>query len=126
MTTTPPPAEGDQYLKLPSAHIVATRALLRARKNLDDTIETRAMMCVYDGAGFGKTLSANTCLRDLEPDEEMRRIASRSRPTARAVRHEIFAALDLGRVVKFPPAPRRHARTLAAPDPDPSTSSTRV
>ncbi|MEW5354966.1 HAD-IB family hydrolase, partial [Streptomyces sp. 16-176A] len=32
----------------------------------------------------------------------------------------------LGRVVKFPPAPRRHARTLAAPDPDPSTSSTRV
>ncbi|MEW5357104.1 HAD-IB family hydrolase, partial [Streptomyces sp. 16-176A] len=25
-----------------------------------------------------------------------------------------------------PPAPRRHARTLAAPDPDPSTSSTRV
>ncbi|MGW4348627.1 hypothetical protein ACWEL8_26615 [Streptomyces sp. NPDC004690] len=46
MTTTPPPTEGDQYLKLPSAHIVATRALLRARKNLADTIEARAMMCV--------------------------------------------------------------------------------
>ncbi|MFF1407055.1 ATP-binding protein, partial [Streptomyces sp. NPDC058294] len=32
----------------------------------------------------------------------------------------------LGRVVELPPAPRRHARTLAAPGPDPSTSSTRV
>ncbi|MFF2519270.1 sulfotransferase family protein, partial [Streptomyces sp. NPDC058086] len=30
----------------------------------------------------------------------------------------------LGPVVKFPSAPRRHARTLAAPGTDPSTSST--
>ncbi|MFE3946712.1 AAA family ATPase [Streptomyces sp. NPDC059118] len=95
MTTTLPPAEGDQYLKLPGAHIVTTRALLRARENLADTIEARAMMCVYGSAGFGKTLSVNTCLRELEPGEEARRIAFRSRPTARAVRHEIFAALDL-------------------------------
>ncbi|KAF6000174.1 hypothetical protein BOG92_043810 [Streptomyces sp. WAC00263] len=32
----------------------------------------------------------------------------------------------LGPVVKFPSTPRRHARTLAAPGTDPSTSSTRA
>ncbi|PAZ15033.1 hypothetical protein CLM62_15590 [Streptomyces sp. SA15] len=32
----------------------------------------------------------------------------------------------LGPVVKFPPAPRRHARTLAAPGTGPRTTSTRA
>ncbi|MGR8010951.1 AAA family ATPase [Streptomyces hypolithicus] len=95
MTGMLPPAEGDQYLSLPGAHIVSTAALVRARQNLADTIDARAMMCVYGDAGFGKTLAVNTCLRELEPGEEVRRITFRARPTARAVRHEIFAALGL-------------------------------
>ncbi|MEU2734215.1 hypothetical protein ABZ656_01825, partial [Streptomyces sp. NPDC007095] len=36
------------------------------------------------------------------------------------------AQRDLGPVVKFPSALRRHARTLTAPGTDPSTSSTRA
>ncbi|MFF4355022.1 AAA family ATPase [Streptomyces sp. NPDC001530] len=95
MTGTLPPAAGDQYVPLPGAHIVTTRALLAARENLTDAIDARAMMCVYGDAGFGKTLAVNTCLRELEPGEEVRRIAFRSRPTARAVRHAIFTALGL-------------------------------
>ncbi|MFD4577932.1 AAA family ATPase [Streptomyces sp. NPDC058417] len=95
MTGALPPARGDQYLSLPGAHIVSTAALVRARQNLADTIEARAMTCVYGDAGFGKTLAVNTCLRELEPGEEVRRITFRARPTARAVRHEIFAALGL-------------------------------
>lgn len=74
---------------------MSTAALVRARQNLADAIEARAMMCVYGDAGFGKTLAVNTCLRELEPGEEVRRITSRARPPARAVRHEIFAALGL-------------------------------
>lgn len=103
MTGAVPPADADQYLKLPDAHIVTTRALLTARENLADTIESRAMMCVYGDAGYGKTLAVNTCLRELEPAEEVRRITFRSRPTARAVRYEIFAALGLqGDVPRHP------------------------
>ncbi|WP_247200565.1 ATP-binding protein [Streptomyces scabiei] len=53
------------------------------------------MMCIHGGAGFGKTLAVNTCLRELEPGEDVRKITFRARPTARAVRYELFTALDL-------------------------------
>ncbi|MFI1652271.1 AAA family ATPase, partial [Streptomyces avidinii] len=48
--------------------------------------------------------SANVCLRDLERTrgEEVRRITFRARPTARAVRHELFNTLGL------PGEPPRH------------------
>ncbi|MFK8906243.1 AAA family ATPase [Streptomyces sp. YS-3] len=97
MTGTLPPDEGDHYLyrNLRDAHVVATAALLRARESLADTVEARAMMCVYGAAGCGKTLAVNYGLRELEPGEEVRQITFRSRPTARAVRYEIFAALGL-------------------------------
>ncbi|MGY0458638.1 AAA family ATPase [Kitasatospora sp. cg17-2] len=95
MTGLLPPQASDQYLRLPGAQVVTTRALLAARDNLADTIDARAMMCVHGGAGFGKTLAVNTCLRDLDPAEDVRRITFRVRPTPRAVRHELFAALDL-------------------------------
>ncbi|GAA1393671.1 hypothetical protein GCM10009639_26990 [Kitasatospora putterlickiae] len=95
MTGLLPPQASDQYLNLPGAQIVTTRALLAARDNLADTIDARAMMCVHGGAGFGKTLAVNTCLRNLDPAEDIRRITFRVRPTPRAVRHELFAALDL-------------------------------
>ncbi|MEO3756357.1 ATP-binding protein [Streptomyces sp. B6B3] len=103
MTGTLPSPAADQYLALPGAQIVATRALLAARDNLTDTITSRAMMCVHGGTGLGKTLAVNASLRELEDTgEEVRRITFRSRPTARAVRHELFTALDL------PGEPPRH------------------
>ncbi|MEV6544233.1 ATP-binding protein [Streptomyces sp. NPDC051665] len=60
------------------------------------------MMCIHGGAGHGKTLAVNTCLRELEPGEDVRRVTFRARPTARAVRYELFTALDL------PGEPPRH------------------
>ncbi|PZH20270.1 hypothetical protein C1I97_01395 [Streptomyces sp. NTH33] len=84
-----------QYVDLPDACVVTTRALLAARENITDTVAARAMMCIHGGAGFGKTLAVNTCLRELEPGEDVRKITFRARPTARAVRYELFTALDL-------------------------------
>ncbi|WP_392869932.1 AAA family ATPase [Streptomyces sp. LN499] len=62
------------------------------------------MMCIHGEAGFGKTLAVNTCLRELEAGqgEEVRRVTFRARPTARAVRYELFDALGL------PGEPPRH------------------
>ncbi|MFI6125410.1 AAA family ATPase [Streptomyces sp. NPDC051064] len=86
-----------QYVDLPDACVVTTRALLTARENIADTVAARAMMCIHGGAGYGKTLAVNTCLRELEEveGEEVRRVTFRARPTARAVRYELFTALDL-------------------------------
>ncbi|WP_331768200.1 ATP-binding protein [Embleya sp. NBC_00896] len=100
--TPPTDTDTDQYVPLPDARIVATRALLTARENIRDTIAARAMTCIHGGAGVGKTLAVNACLRELEPDEDVRRITFRARPTARAVRHELHAALGL------PGTPPRH------------------
>ncbi|MFF5483462.1 AAA family ATPase, partial [Streptomyces sp. NPDC012935] len=91
-----------QYVDLPDAAVVTTRALLTARENITDTVAARAMMCIHGGAGHGKTLAVNTCLRELEPGEDVRRVTFRARPTARAVRYELFTALDL------PGEPPRH------------------
>ncbi|ARX80634.1 hypothetical protein SMD44_00032 [Streptomyces alboflavus] len=90
-----PPAPTDQYIPLPDARLVTTQALLTARENLADTIDARAMMCVHGGAGFGKTMAVTSCLRALEPDEDIRRITFHARATTRAVRHELHAALEL-------------------------------
>ncbi|MEU6611561.1 hypothetical protein ABZ922_42230 [Streptomyces shenzhenensis] len=84
-----------QYVDLPDASVVTTRALLTVRENITDTVAARAMMCIHGGAGFGKTLAVNTCLRALEPGEDVRKITFRARPTARAVRYELFTALEL-------------------------------
>ncbi|MCL8015860.1 hypothetical protein [Streptomyces sp. AS02] len=77
-----------QYVDLPDASVVTTRALLIARENITDTVAARAMMCIHGGAGFGETLAVNTCLRELEPHADVRKITFRARPTARAVRYE--------------------------------------
>ncbi|MFD8725619.1 hypothetical protein ACFV2H_48710 [Streptomyces sp. NPDC059629] len=63
-----------QYVDLPDAAVVTTRALLTARENITDTVAARAMMCIHGGAGHGKTLAVNTCLRELEPGEDVRRV----------------------------------------------------
>jgi hypothetical protein len=65
-----------QYVDLPDASVVTTRALLTARENIGDTVAARAMMCIHGGAGFGKTLAVNTCLRELEPHEDSARSPS--------------------------------------------------
>jgi AAA domain len=90
-----PPVPTDQYVSLPEARLVATRALLAARENLADTIAARAMMCIHGGSGFGKTVAVTSCLRELEPAQEIRRITFHARPTTRAVRHELFTTLEL-------------------------------
>ncbi|MFI1184228.1 AAA family ATPase [Streptomyces sp. NPDC020799] len=95
MTRQLPPPPTDQYVTLPDARLVSTRALLTARENLTDTINARAMMCVHGGAGFGKTMTVTSCLRALEPDEDIRRITFHARATTRAVRHELHTALEL-------------------------------
>ncbi|WP_035791320.1 hypothetical protein [Kitasatospora mediocidica] len=64
-----PPAPTDQYVTLPEARLVATRALLTVRENLADTITARAMRCIHGGAGFGRTVAVTNCLRELEPGE---------------------------------------------------------
>lgn len=102
MTAHLPPPASDHYTQLPDAQVVTTRALLTARENITDTISARAMMCIHGGAGLGKTLAVNFCLRTLDPAEDVCRIAFRARPTARAVRHELFTALGL------PGEPPRH------------------
>ncbi|MGJ3558177.1 AAA family ATPase [Streptomyces sp. INA 01156] len=84
-----------QYVDLPDGSVVTTRALLTARENIGDTLAARATMRNHGGADFGKTLDVNTCLRGLEPGEDVRKITFRARPTARAVRYELFTALDL-------------------------------
>ncbi len=66
-----------RYVGLPDACVVTTRALLTARENITDTVAARAMMCIHGGAGFGKTLAVNTCLRALEPAEDVRKITFR-------------------------------------------------
>ncbi|WP_399895409.1 AAA family ATPase [Streptomyces sp. BBFR51] len=71
------------------------RALSAAPENISDTVAARAMMCIHGGAGFGKTLAVNICLRALVPGEDVRKITFRARPTARAVRDELFTVLDL-------------------------------
>ncbi|MFI1890683.1 AAA family ATPase [Streptomyces jumonjinensis] len=104
MTSQLPPRETDHYTQLTDAAVVTTRPLLAARENITDTIDARAMMCLHGPAGVGKTLAVNVCLRELERTrgERVCRIAFRARPTARAVRHELFAALGL------PGEPPRH------------------
>ncbi|MET7305452.1 AAA family ATPase [Embleya sp. NPDC005575] len=95
MTRHLPPAPTDQYVALPDARLVATRALLTVRENLADTIAARAMTCIHGGAGFGKTVAVTSCLRELEPGEDIRRITFHTRPTLRTVRQELHAALEL-------------------------------
>ncbi|MEU1939187.1 hypothetical protein ACH49O_36385 [Streptomyces coeruleorubidus] len=53
--------------------MLTTRALLTARENITDTVAARTMMCIHGGAGSGKTLAVNICLRALEPGEDVRR-----------------------------------------------------
>ncbi|WP_241253069.1 ATP-binding protein [Streptomyces sp. W1SF4] len=68
--------------------------------NTADTVGARVMMCIHGNAGFGKTLG----LRELErtSGEEVCRVTFRVRPTARAVRYELFETLCL------PGEPPRH------------------
>ncbi|MGW9213414.1 AAA family ATPase [Embleya sp. NPDC055664] len=95
MTRHLPPAPTDHYVTLPDARSVTTRALLTARENLADTIAARAMTRIHGGAGLGKTVAVTSCLRELEPDQDIHRITFHTRPTLRTVRQELFTALEL-------------------------------
>ncbi|WP_332328178.1 hypothetical protein [Streptomyces sp. WMMC940] len=45
------------------------------------------MICIHGGAGFGKTLVVNTCLRGLEPHEDVSRPLLLSARAKRAPPH---------------------------------------
>ncbi|MFJ6776825.1 hypothetical protein ACIQOV_38695 [Kitasatospora sp. NPDC091257] len=102
---------------------MATRALLAVRDNLADTIAARAMMCIHGGAGFGKTVAVTSCLRELEPGEDIHRITFHTRPTTRAaVRHELFISLGLPGSPPTP-APSSWTRPSGSPATSWSTSA---
>lgn len=84
----------DFYLGLASARIVATEALLEAGENIADTIDARAMSCIYGDAGLGKTFSVRAALKEVAPDLVLL-LQFRSRPTPRDIRMELFDALHL-------------------------------
>lgn len=88
------PAESTDHFHRLDAHVVATESLLTTVDNIQDTIETQGMMCVYGRAGFGKTTSVNSALRKLAPDLTYR-LELRSGPTPRDIRHGLFKALGL-------------------------------
>ncbi|WP_247204746.1 ATP-binding protein [Streptomyces sp. AgN23] len=87
-------AEPDFYLNLADARIVATEALLEAGENIADTIDARAMSCIYGDAGLGKTFSVLAALKEVAADLVLF-LQFRSRPTPRDIRHELFTLLNL-------------------------------
>ncbi|AKA01194.1 hypothetical protein SAZ_42390 [Streptomyces noursei ZPM] len=86
--------EPDFYLNLADACIVATEALLEASENIADTIEARAMSCIYGDAGLGKTFSVLAALKEVAADRVLL-LQFRSRPTPRDIRQELFNELHL-------------------------------
>lgn len=84
----------DFYLNLADARVVATEALLEAGENITDTIDARAMSCIYGNAGLGKTFSVLAALKEVAPDLVLL-LQFRSRPTPRDIRMELFDALHL-------------------------------
>lgn len=86
--------EPDFYLNLADARIVATEALLEASENIADTIEARAMSCIYGDAGLGKTFSVLAALKEVSA-ERVLLLQFRSRPTPRDIRQELFTELRL-------------------------------
>lgn len=99
-TTDTPAADDDNgegpafYLDLPDARIVATEALLEAGENIADTIDARAMSCIYGDAGLGKTFSVHAALKEVAADLVLL-LQFRSRPTPRDIRMELFDVLHL-------------------------------
>ncbi|MER5359768.1 ATP-binding protein [Streptomyces sp. NPDC002785] len=93
-TTAETSDDPDFYLDLPDARIVATEALLEAGENIADTIDARAMSCIYGDAGLGKTFSVLAALKEVAPDLVLL-LQFRSRPTPRDIRMELFEALHL-------------------------------
>jgi AAA domain-containing protein len=87
-------ANYDHYLRLHDANVVATDALLTTQRNLQTVISKQAMMCVHGGAGLGKTLSVNQCLREIAPSETVR-VEFNSHPRPRDVRMVLFEALEI-------------------------------
>ncbi|QES52846.1 hypothetical protein DEJ50_33520 [Streptomyces venezuelae] len=89
-----PSETDDHFLGLEHAQLVGTEALLTTRDNVEAVIEAKAMMCVYGPAGSGKTMSINSALRHLAP-ENTYRLKLRAGPTPRDIRHGLFEALGL-------------------------------
>lgn len=88
------PEERDDHIHQLDAQLVATNALMTTLDNIEDTIKAKAIMCAYGPAGYGKTMSVNSALRQVAPDLTLR-LELRSGPTPRDIRHGLFRALGL-------------------------------
>ncbi|MFG2697198.1 AAA family ATPase [Kitasatospora sp. NPDC048407] len=83
------------YLDLPDARVVVTDALLEMQDNIADTIEARAMSCIYGDAGLGKTFGVEQALKQLEPDLLLSLKFTRSRPGPKDLRWALFDEMGL-------------------------------
>ncbi len=88
------PAEDDDHFHRLDAHLVATNTLMTTLDDIQATIDAKAMMVAYGSAGYGKTMSVNSALRKIAPDNTYR-LELRSGPTPRDIRHGLFHALGL-------------------------------
>lgn len=71
---------------VPGVQVVHTSAVRSVLRTVAHAAAVGAVMCRYGDAGFGMTRAVHTCPHALEPGEDVRRVAFRARPTARAVR----------------------------------------
>ncbi|MEW2418896.1 hypothetical protein AB0953_35230 [Streptomyces sp. NPDC046866] len=104
MTSQLPPRETDHYTQLADATVVIDSGA-PGREGEHHRHDRRQSDDVSPRPGSRRqTLAANVCLRELERTrgEEVCRISFRARPTARALRHDLFLALGL------PGEPPRH------------------
>ncbi|MEJ8673044.1 hypothetical protein WKI71_45540 [Streptomyces sp. MS1.AVA.1] len=74
------PAEDEDHFHRLDAHLVATNTLMTTLDDVQATIDAKAMMVAYGSAGYGKTMSVNSALRKIAPDNTYR-LELRSGPT---------------------------------------------
>lgn len=86
--------ENDHYLNLKHAQVIPTIGLRATHDNMKDNLDAKAMMCIHGAAGLGKTLSTNSSLRELAPDNTIR-VQFRSRPNPSNIRTLLFDALRI-------------------------------
>lgn len=76
---TLPLEEEDHFHRL-DAHLVATDTLMATLDNIQATIDAKGMMVAHGAAGYGKTMSVNSALRQVAPNITYR-LELRSGPT---------------------------------------------
>lgn len=86
------------FLNLEGAHPIATDQLLDARAMIQEVFGVRAMAAVHGAAGTGKSFAVAQTLVDI-PARDWAWMDFRCRPTLRDVRHALYRATGLGRIL---------------------------